>query len=236
MVALIWRKPAPGGFVFAKRCLLLWGHAIPLAKLLTDLGLLVRRKILKRPAVLQHALALLRRKVSHLVDPGPRGAYTKLLARCRDVARAGAVAAGAFSPAIWRGIKVLPRRLICIRAIARMIVLRRWRIVILRMWSVRVRLRLVLRRPVGMRILRGGKSRQREQDGRGQGLPSELEFSAHYSCFRPRGLKPLTLRCSRTRLKSCPPDYICSCCCVSEASSATGAGKLFNGSKFCRTS
>ena len=44
-----------------------------------------------------------------------------------------------------------------------------------------MRLRLALRRPVGMRVLRGGKSRQREQDGRGQGLQSKLEFSAH--CF-----------------------------------------------------
>src|SRR5262249_4426722 len=58
VVALIRRKPPPSSFVFAKRCLLLWGHVIPLVKLLTDLGLLVRRKILERLAVLQDTVAL----------------------------------------------------------------------------------------------------------------------------------------------------------------------------------
>src|SRR5260221_14417454 len=117
MVALSRRQVAPGIFLLTQVRLLRRIHAIPLIELLANPALLIGRKILKRPAVLQPTVALLRRQITHLVHPGTRRSYTKLLARRRHITCTRAIS---LSVVVTRSvIKIVVRPLILPRLIIR---------------------------------------------------------------------------------------------------------------------
>jgi hypothetical protein len=176
VLALLRSEVAPGGFFLAQVGLLRGRHAIPLIELLANLTLLVRRQILKGMAVLQNVLPLLRRKIAHLVYPGTRGAYSELLARRGIVDGRRAVARAVGMVALV--IEILVRMRNGVRIRRRVILIGRGTIGVRRMLGIGMHLRLALRRPVRMRILRGAKRRQRDHRAHRQNLSPELEFHA----------------------------------------------------------
>jgi len=166
---------------------------IPLVELLANSALLVGREILKRFAVLEHALALLRRKITHLVHPGTRRAHPKLLARCGSIIGASAiphtvaVVRSVIQIVVWPLIRVWRIVRSPIRVGRRAIRIRWLRVGWMRRSLMRGRLwcwRLMLRRPVGMRILRYAESGQGDTRSERENLHTDLEFPApHFFSF-----------------------------------------------------
>ena len=81
IVALFWRHSPPRIFFRAQIRSLLCIQVVPLIKLLADAVLLLRRKILKCSATLQHAIALLRCQITHAIHKRAWRTNTNLLSR-----------------------------------------------------------------------------------------------------------------------------------------------------------
>src|SRR5262249_3479304 len=137
-------------------------------KLVANAILLFRRKILKDAAALQLAFALLRSHITHLVDKRPGCAGANLLARSETSAAVGRrVVRAIVLETVWAARSdIARRRAVRVAGIVLVRLILRARGRTIRVWMRRrgtsgtcgrcMRLRLLmLRRTVGVRILRG---------------------------------------------------------------------------------